>query len=154
MFMSPIVANYFIKKANEESVGLCKVKINKLVFVSHAWYLAYYSKPLIIDNVVCSIDGLMIPSLTIYFDDECSEMALIESFPNVFSIKSNNYIVEVLNKVWDKYVHLDLIELSALLNAETNLTTKHFSLKLSKIDNGPIVHNDAIEKEYKKVVFS
>ena len=51
MYLSKAVANYFIDKAEECKVELTPLKLIKLVYIAHGWYLAFEEKPLIKEYV-------------------------------------------------------------------------------------------------------
>ena len=63
MYSAKAIANYFLDKADEESISLTPMKIIKLVYIAHGWYLALTDKPLIKDYVEAWTYGPVIPDL-------------------------------------------------------------------------------------------
>ena len=57
------VANYFIGKGIESGIEVTPMKLIKLVYVAHGWYLGNYQKPLIGEASEAWKYGPTIPSL-------------------------------------------------------------------------------------------
>ena len=47
MYPSLVVSNFFINKSIEEGVELTPMKLLKLVYITHGWFLGYNDRPLI-----------------------------------------------------------------------------------------------------------
>lgn len=63
MYRAMAVANYFLKLAFDENSPITHLKLQKLVFLTHAWYLAFYDKPLVIERIEAWRHGPVISSL-------------------------------------------------------------------------------------------
>ncbi|HWJ25663.1 MAG TPA: type II toxin-antitoxin system antitoxin SocA domain-containing protein, partial [Flavisolibacter sp.] len=64
MAQNPIaVANYFIKKANDEGIELTLMKLVKLVYIAHGWHLALKDNELIDEAVQAWKYGPVVPSV-------------------------------------------------------------------------------------------
>ena len=63
MYRAMAVANYFLKLAFEEDQRITHMKLQKLVFLTHAWCLAIYNEPLIIERVEAWRHGPVISNL-------------------------------------------------------------------------------------------
>ena len=57
------VANYFIDIARCEGEQLSPMKIQKLVYFAHGWYLALYDEPLLDEKIEAWRYGPVVPSL-------------------------------------------------------------------------------------------
>lgn len=57
------VANYFLDKARRARQDLLPMKLQKLVFFAHGWYLAFHGKPLIRDRIEAWEFGPVIPTV-------------------------------------------------------------------------------------------
>lgn len=63
-YSSKTVANTFLAIAKEQGVtDLSPMKIQKLVYYAHAWYLAYMGEPLIADEIQAWKFGPVIPDV-------------------------------------------------------------------------------------------
>lgn len=51
MYSAGTIANYFLRKSFNANTPITHLKLQKLVFFAHAWYLTLYAKPLL-DEVV------------------------------------------------------------------------------------------------------
>ena len=64
MYRAMAVANYFLKLSFEENdQEITHMKLQKLVFLTHAWHLAIYDEPLILERVEAWRYGPVISSL-------------------------------------------------------------------------------------------
>lgn len=154
MYSAPIIANYFIKKGYQENIDLNLHKLMKLLVLSQVWYLGYFSKPLMEDNIVAAKYGLIIPNILVYFGNYESKPIkdLIGGFPDLeFESSNNPYLKEYIEKIWEVYKNKTGVELADILLAQTDL------YQLSKTDysvskNGPLVPNELIKDRYKKII--
>lgn len=63
------VANFFLDRSEEEKTTLSPMKLQKLVYFAHGWYLAFKKNPLIHEPVEAWMWGPVIPSLYHEFKD-------------------------------------------------------------------------------------
>ena len=74
-FSSEAVANYILKVAGEKSVRITPLKLQKLVYIAHGWYMGYstpeggHPRPLIDEQVEAWKYGPVIPTLYHTFKD-------------------------------------------------------------------------------------
>src|SRR5579871_2106878 len=57
------IARFFIEKAHQSGKDISPMKLIKLVYIAHAWNLAFYKKPLISESVQAWKYGPVIESL-------------------------------------------------------------------------------------------
>ena len=57
------IANYFIEKSLDSGVDLTPMKLNKLVYIAHGWYLGLSDRPLIGEAAQAWKYGPVIPSI-------------------------------------------------------------------------------------------
>lgn len=62
-YQANIIANFFVKKAQEEQIPLTLMKIIKLVYIAHGWHLAHKKSPLISEPVEAWPYGPVVPSV-------------------------------------------------------------------------------------------
>ena len=109
------IANYFIRKASEESVPLTPVKLMKLVYIAHGWYLALAGKQLIREPIEAWKYGPVIESLYHAFKRYGNTPLPISAATDA-TITDNEHgdIKRVLDKVWEKYSKLTAAQLSTI----------------------------------------
>jgi len=61
MYSSITVANFFIAKGLKEKIPLTPMKLLKLIYLAHGWYLGNHEKPLIYDEIQAWRHGPVIP---------------------------------------------------------------------------------------------
>lgn len=63
MYNATSIANFFIRKGIEDGKPVDQMKVQKLVYFAHGWYLAITNQPLINEAVEAWRFGPVIPSL-------------------------------------------------------------------------------------------
>ena len=119
------IANAFIKKAKDEGTKLTPMKLQKLVYYAHGWYLAITGKPLIDGQVEAWRFGPVIPSLYREFKEfgkaDISRYARSTDFDmdGVAEMIPSDPIPRVIvNKIWKLYGHLSATQLSKMTHAK------------------------------------
>lgn len=155
-YSAQAVANYFLTLAKEEGKDLTPLQIQKLVYLAHGWYMAFYEEPLVDDEYVEAWDyGPVFPSLyhelkefgadpinrlakkTEYIEDLDRWGAWIPVIP-----KEDSKTKVFLNRVWE--IHKDLtggqlIELTHIEGSPWEQTrSEHGNIINADISNGII----------------
>jgi len=60
---SAAVANYFLDLGLRESIPITPLKLQKLVYFAHGWYLGFTGEPLLNEGIQAWEYGPVIPSL-------------------------------------------------------------------------------------------
>jgi uncharacterized phage-associated protein len=117
------VANYFIEKAIEEGDGkLNLMKLLKLIYLAHGWFLAFYNKPLINEKVQAWQYGPVVEEIYQAFknfgmrpiDQTIEELVIdkgkvrLENYKHKFDDQTQ----QLLDNVWRVYKPNTGIELS------------------------------------------
>jgi uncharacterized phage-associated protein len=117
-YSATVVANYFLELAKRDGRALDPMKIQKLVFLAHGWYLTLTGKPLITERIEAWQFGPVIRSLYSAFRDAGSGpinhpacqvqfvgQRLISSPIVLEDIDSpvNRQVKEVLDETWKVY---------------------------------------------------
>lgn len=111
------IANYFLNLAEENDGDLRPLKLQKLIYFAHGWYLAIYDKPLIDESVQAWKFGPVIPSIYHEFKEfgryPINRPALVLKglklvAPNVDD-KSDK---EFLDKIWEVFSGFTGVQLS------------------------------------------
>jgi len=139
------IAAYFIEKAIDEGIPMTNMKILKLVYIAHGWYLGLRGEPLLNEAVMAWKYGPVIESLY----DEFKEFRAsnITRIPQTNRKFKDDYQYEVfLDKIWDVYKRYDGTQLSTLTHKQGTPWDKTYR---SHGDGMPIP-NDWIKEYYEK----
>lgn len=137
------IAEYFVRKAKEENQGVDPMKLLKLTYIAHGWYLGVTGNPLFTNNVFAWKYGTVIPEL--YFAIRMFGSGNVD--PYVFKLFSEKKPTEetkqFLDKIWNKYKEFKGIELSA----KTHEINTPWSKVWNQNPNG-LIPNDTIKEYY------
>ena len=121
------VANYFLDLGRRDGKTLDPMKIEKLVYLAHGWYLALTGKPLIVDKIEAWPYGPVIGSLRSAFRDAGSgtiqhyafDVEIVNGGPTFTAPKldgierwGNREVKNLLDEVWRVYGDLTGVQLS------------------------------------------
>lgn len=112
------IANYFVELAKKDGQVIGPMKLLKLTYIAHGYYLAFTDKPLFDNKIEAWKYGPVIPDLyhiikRTKFSD--SENNLLEMYSNN-TIKSEDD--KFLKAVWGAYKNLSGVQLSSLTHKE------------------------------------
>jgi uncharacterized phage-associated protein len=109
------IANYFIQKAAEAGVPLTSMKLIKLVYIAHGWFLALAGRALLREPVQAWQYGPVIPSLYHAFK-QYGNNPIPQSAATTEQIEDNEHadIRRLLDKVWDGYSKFTAAQLSTI----------------------------------------
>jgi uncharacterized phage-associated protein len=136
-----IIANYFIELSLQTGKELTPMKLVKLVYISHGWYLGLTNKPLIIEGVQAWKYGPVVTS--VYHD--------FKHYGNqqITSMVISQSDIEFLNKIWDVYKDMNGLQLSTLTHQKDTPWDIVWNQKDGKKINGALIPNDIIKNHYK-----
>ncbi|MCG8307623.1 MAG: DUF4065 domain-containing protein [Cytophagales bacterium] len=129
------IANFFIRKSLKEKKPVTQIKLQKLIFFAHGFYLAIKEKPLVDEKIEAWQYGPVIPSVYHRFKkwgNNSIDEVLLENGNNLII---NQEDIDFLELVWHKFSSLSASQL----------------IKISHETNGP--WNRAIEKSKALVGF-
>ncbi len=138
------VANYFLKLAWEEDANISPMKIQKLVYFAHGWYLAIAGKPLIAETVKVWDYGPVVPELYQEFKKYGNQR--IEHFAKswddqVYMIPGTED-VQIIHRVWDTHKELTAFQLSDRTHYEDSPWYK------ARLEGEKILTNDDIRNHF------
>lgn len=120
------VANEFIRRAQIDSIAdVSQMKLQKLVYLAHGFYLANYEKPLIVEPVQAWKFGPVVPTLyrelrefgstSISHQVSRSEQGFWDEEVLAPSVPSADTLDHaIIDGVWENYKHLSAVELSQI----------------------------------------
>ncbi len=155
MPMSPsTVANYFLDLGRRESVPITPLKLQKLVYFAHGWYLGFTGEALVNERIQAWEFGPVIPSLYHEFKEFKNSpiTRYIGNFqPADLTSQETTAVRSLLDKVWSIYSRYTAAQLSALSH-ETN---GPWHQMMGKIPDGHVhvrnmpIPNDLIHRFFK-----
>lgn len=141
------IANYFIKKSQEDNKELTLMKLVKLTYISHGWYLALKNKELLGEPIQAWQYGPVVPSVYHTFKDYGSSQItkpVLEKFYTVSDKETKNF----LDEVWDVYGRFTGIQLSSLTHEEGTPWYIVWNKMDGKKHTSAIIPNTIIKEHY------
>ncbi|WP_330444235.1 Panacea domain-containing protein [Flavobacterium sp. C4GT6] len=112
------IADFFTKLAKEEGQGIDPMKLLKLTYIAHGWYLGITGKPLFHNQIQAWKYGSVIPDL--YFPIKIFGKNNVD--PYIFKLYTKNKLSkedkDFLKKIWNNYKDFSGLQLSALTHEE------------------------------------
>lgn len=142
------IAKQFLKFANEEGRGLEPMKLLKLTYIAHGWYLGFYDKPLIKNSVQAWKYGPVIPELyhvTKRFGSRNVDLETIELYSdNKLSESDQNFV----KAIWNTYKAFSGLDLSSMTHVKDTPWDESFD----SYQYHTVISNDVIKDHYKKLI--
>jgi uncharacterized phage-associated protein len=148
------IANYFIKKSLDEGEELTPMKLLKLVYIAHGWYLGLNGTALLDEGVEAWRYGPVVPSVyrefKKYGNNQISQLGYIftDQMQIVTPMADENKI-QFLDKIWDVYKKYNGLELSTLTHEPGTPWDIVWNTENGKDIQGAIIRNNLIEQHYK-----
>ncbi|SHK55803.1 Panacea domain-containing protein [Chryseobacterium polytrichastri] len=147
MYNSLDIANEFMKLAKEEGFTIQPMKLLKLTYIAHGWYLGFNGKPLINDTIQAWKYGPVIPVLYNVikrFGSGSVDPMTVELYKEKDLEKDD---AEFVKLIWNNYKQFSGLELST----RTHLDNTPWKKVYDGVHNKPIP-NDLIESYYKSYI--
>lgn len=116
MYSPVLIAKYFIKKGNESGIQISPMKLQKLLYFAHGWYLALHNKPLIDESFKAWTYGPVLPSIYHRYKTFRNSAVTEESFKELESLDNDDK--NFLKFIWKLYKGYSAIELSNLTHVK------------------------------------
>ena len=139
------IANYFIRKAADAGVPLTPMKLIKLVYIAHGWYLALAGKGLIREPIEAWRYGPVIESL--YHAFKCygnKPLPLSAATDAVITDNEHEDIRRLLDRVWELYSKFTPAQLSTI----THQPDTPWSQVYDPNQRSVIIPDELIKKHY------
>ncbi len=155
MYSSSTVANYFLHKGWSEGILITPMKILKLVYVAHGWYLGSEDRPLIGDRILAWPYGPVIPELFLqisHFKDKPVTTPIKPTFYSADQQTFDESLRTFLDTIWEHYKNFTPYQLSALTHqsgSPWSQVTESYSKK-ELYRNSIIIPNEIIQYYYKQ----
>lgn len=109
-----LIADWYLIRAARDGEHLTQMKLQKLVYIAHGWYLGLTGQPLISEQVEAWKFGPVIRSLYRYFADYGATPIPAPSSPIALIPQE---IERFLEAIWIRYKGYDAVDLSAMTHA-------------------------------------
>ena len=142
---SLIVAEYFIKKNQEDNKGLTNKKLQKLLYYSQAWSLALKGRRIFPDNIEAWVHGPTVPAVYHSFKEFGSgeiDTEVEDRDISTLSIEER----KLLDSIWEVYGKYEANYLEALTHSEKPWQEARRGLGVLEVSNSII--STKIMKDY------
>lgn len=155
------IANFFIKKGLEDGEPITQLKLVKLAYISHGWYLGLTGNPLITDAVEAWKYGPVIPKIYHEFKnygtspvDSMGTRANFsgETFSFIAPEVTDSEILKFLDRIYEVYGDFTASQLVEITHKRGTPWHKICHAKGGKDGLGVIIPNDDIEHHYKEII--
>jgi len=156
---SPLkIANYFVSKSINTGKELSPIKVLKLVYLSHGWYLGLTDKALIGEAVQAWKYGPVVEGVYHAFKSYGSEQITsyaIDYNSNKIKIpiptlENDKVLIEFLDRIWEVYGDLSGLILSTITHETGSPWDIIYNKQGGKDKHGTIIPNDLIRDYYKR----
>ena len=97
------IANFFIRKSLKEKKPITQIKLQKLVFFAHGFYLALNERPLVNEKIEAWQYGPVVPSIYHRFKNWGNNPITKVQIENSVNLIINEEDIDFLDLVWHKY---------------------------------------------------
>ncbi|WFB67016.1 type II toxin-antitoxin system antitoxin SocA domain-containing protein [Chryseobacterium sp. WX] len=142
------VAKQFLKLAKEDGEVLEPMKLLKLTYIAHGWYLGFYDKPLIKNSVQAWKYGPVIPELyhvTKRFGHGNVDIEIVDLYSEN---KLSNQDKTFLKTIWNAYKGFTGLQLSTKTHMDNTPWKEAYDPKVYH----KVITNELIKEHYKKLI--
>ncbi len=154
MYNSFQIANFFIKASQDTGQELTPMKVIKLCYISHGWYLGLFDDQLLDEVIYAWKYGPVVDTVykefrkygssqitELYKDDHCNEYPMPDDKVKGF-----------LNAIWKAYGNRTGVELSSLTHQPNTPWDITWNKNGGKKEMYSIIPNDLIKAHYKEKI--
>lgn len=121
MYSSITIANYFLHESWKNGFEITPMKLLKLVYIAHGWYLGLTGKRLIYDPICAWPYGPVIPELYFqikHYRGNPITATIISGIDLSHEPKLEDSVIKLLDPILNHYNRYTAFELSALTHQE------------------------------------
>ncbi|HAJ90897.1 MAG TPA: hypothetical protein DCM27_07820 [Rhodospirillaceae bacterium] len=140
------IANYFVKKGIDTGAMVTPMKLQKLVYFAHGWFLSLSGgQPLIKEKIGAWPFGPVIGTVYKYYSAYAKKPIdrLVETDEEAIQDAQD---IAVLDKIWDVYGQRTAIELSNLTHLEGNAWDKTY-----RMGHSHTIPNELIKEDFDRM---
>jgi len=152
-----VIARHLLLKAQAEGHALTPLKIIKLGYIAHGWYMAYLENPLINEEVQAWRYGPVIVSLYHSFklfgsQNIREDNAFYPAHGRVSTADLNDDTKLLLDSVWDAYKGFSALQLSTMTHQQGTPWFQVWHEQGGRGSFATIISNDLIREHYKELI--
>ncbi|NRA48670.1 MAG: SocA family protein [Phaeodactylibacter sp.] len=155
-YKSVSIANYFIEKAIYDGVEITPMKVLKLVYIAHGWYLAVADNPLITEQTEAWKYGPVVPNVyhtfKAYGKNDISEIHQSDVVirKDFRLLKEDDKTLLFLDRIWEVYKKFSGGQLSSLTHQKDTPWYITWNKNGGSLKDGAIIANRLIKQYYKE----
>ena len=152
------IANFFVEKSLATGELLTPMKLVKLVYLAHGWYLGMTSEPLLTEGVEAWKYGPVVPSVykafKAYGGEPITALATSpKSAPQEFVPTVQDPELEAfLERMWEVYQSYTGLELSSLTHQSGTPWDQTWVRQTGRRESPRIIPNDLIQSYYQSKI--
>jgi len=147
------IANYFIKRSMADGTELTPMKLVKLVYIAHGWYLALKGEPLLPEAIEAWKYGPVVSKVYHTFKKygrDC--ITSLEYQGNNIPDVTDSETTTFLDKIWDVYKKYTGLQLSTLTHQPNTPWDIAWNSENGCNAKSVIIRNELIEAHYKEKI--
>lgn len=145
-YSSSLIADYILFSGAEKGKGFDRLKLLKLVYIAHGFFLALHERPLVSEPVEAWQYGPVFRDLYLKIVDKTNSNQVTTSLVSPKKPELDTDACKVIDKVMDAYCDLDGVFLSFLTHKQGTPWTETY-----QAGKNVIIPNDLIKIYYKGV---
>lgn len=146
------IAKFFLEKAASEGQSLTPMKLIKLVYISHGWWLGFGGQPLVNESIEAWKYGPVIRSIYRYFSDYGAKPIDPAEAANLPTCTDQSALPAFLNSVWKVYSHFNGLQLSTLTHQPQTPWYKTWHDHGGSRHSSAVIPNEEIAEYYKQLI--
>lgn len=113
-YKASIVANEFLKLAQEDGSSIDPMKLQKLIYLAHGWSLLFLHRPLVLEKIKAWKYGPVIPSVYDEFREFRANPITRNAVDTDPACALDAASCQLVRKVWNTYRNQTAMQLSAM----------------------------------------
>jgi uncharacterized phage-associated protein len=148
------IATFFINRSLSTGIQLTPMKLVKLSYIAHGWYLAFKEEPLLSEGVQAWKFGPVVPTVYHAYKEFGKDQILRVKTVGLgthLDITPHSDEWNILERVWNAYKDFTGVELSTMTHqpgTPWDTINKQFN---GDLPSNAIIPNDIIKKHYKEL---
>lgn len=112
MYSAEHIAQAFLQQADQQGCSISPMKLQKLVYYAHGWYLGITGEPLLNEAVEAWKYGPVIPSLYHAYKQFAGNPIVLPATVLQMPLTFTEDVRALIDKIWQEYGHIDARKLS------------------------------------------
>jgi len=149
MYSALTIANFFIRKGLLEKITVTPMKLQKLIYFSHGWHLAFFNKPLIKEDVQAWAYGPVIPAIYHIYKNYGNATITKDVEEGIEALGDET--IEFLDFIWGTYKKFSPIHLSNITHVKDSPWDQVRQGHQGDLRRGIPMGNDLIKRYFQEI---